>query len=364
MKKTIYHIVRIFLALVFIFSGLVKMIDPVGTQIKLEEYFSPAVLNLPFLTPYALAIGIFLILLEWTLGWSLLFNIKPRLTLKLTLALTLFFLTLTGYSAATGTVTDCGCFGDAVKLTPWQTFFKNVVLLILLLITYALKPEKQSASKPTFWITGAAALLALFLMLYTVNHLPLIDFRPYAAGKNIREGMTVPEGAPAPEFKNIWYYKINGEIKRFTDQEKPWEIEGAEFVKRETKMIKEGYVPPIHDFSIEGDWGDITDKVLDAPKIYLILIPEPYDLTEQDLKNLFNAVHYFKKHHLEFVITASDISPALERWSRAVNTPLNVTDETTLKTMIRTSPGIMLLEKATVKGKWTLKDFLKKHPSK
>ncbi len=364
MKKTIYHIIRIILGLTFIFSGWVKMIDPVGTQIKLEEYFSPPVLNLPFLSPHTLEIGMILITLEWTLGWALLLHFKPRLTIKITLSLTLFFLLLTGYSAITGTVSDCGCFGDAIKLTPRQTFYKNIALLSLILTALLLYSGDKKPSRIKGLIIGAIAVFAIAFMIYTVKHLPLIDFRPYAVGKNIRQGMEIPENAPAPEFKNIWYYKINGRIKRFTDRDKPWEIEGAEFIKRETEMIREGYVPPIHDFSIEGDWGDITEKVLNADKIYLILISKPYNLTPKDLKNLFKVVHYFKKHHSDFIVTASDYSPELERWSRAVNTPLNVTDETTLKTMIRSSPGIMLLEKATVKGKWTLKDFLKQTETK
>ncbi len=360
MRKIFTEIIRIFIALNFIFSGFVKLIDPVGTQIKMEEYFD--VLHLSFLTPYALAFSIFLIVTEWTLGWWLLLKFRLQTTVYGLTLLTVFFLFLTGYSAVTGRVTDCGCFGDAIKLTPWETFFKNIVYLagLLWLIRHLKYENTTGRTAGKFIIAYLFPVAALILALWTVKHLPLIDFRPYAVGKNIRKGMEIPPGAKPYKFKEIWYYKVNGEIKKFSSEDKPWDIPGAEFVKRETVEIQKGYDPPIHDFIIEGDWGDITEKVLNADSVYLILIPDPEKLDDEDYKDLMKTMRKLKENKANYYLITAELTPKLERWSRAVDTPVNYLDRTTLKTMIRSRAGVMHLKKATVNGKWTLKDFISK----
>ncbi len=359
MKKIITTSVRIFVALNFIFSGFVKLVDPVGTQIKMEEYFE--VLHLDFLVPYALAFSVFLIVLEWTLGWWLLLQLRIHTTVYALTVLTVFFLFLTGFSAVTGKVTDCGCFGDAIKLTPWETFYKNVVYLLMLgWLIYRLKDCKtRKISLSRLALAYVFPVAALIFAVWTVKHLPVIDFRPYAVGKNIKEGMQIPPGAKPYIFKDIWYYKVNGEVKAYATEDKPWEIPGAEFVKRKTVEVQKGYDPPVKDFTIEGDWGDITGQVLDKPAVYLILITDPEKLDDRDYKNLMQTVQKLKESKSEFYLVTADITPKLERWSRTVDTPVNFMDKTTLKTMIRTKAGVMYLEKATVKGKWTLRDFLK-----
>ena len=361
MKRFLASFLRILLALNFIFSGAVKLIDPVGTQFKMEEYFQ--VLHLDFLVPYALPFAVLLITLEWTLGWWLLFKYRYGLTLKLLTVLVLFFLFLTGYSAVTGKVTDCGCFGDAVKMTPRETFWKNVIYLgMLAWLWWDLKKNPLEKRAGTIrWLAYVFPVVALLFAVWTVRHLPVLDFRPYAVGKNIRESMEIPPGAKPYKFKEIWYYRVNGEVRKFSTEDEPWNIPGAEFVKRETIEIQKGYDPPVHDFIIEGDWGDITDKVLDEPSVYLLLITRPEDLTDADYKRLMQVIQQLKEKKARYYLITPEIPPKLERWSRAVDTPLNIMDKTTLKTMLRAKAGVMYLEKATVKGKWTLKDFLKKH---
>ncbi len=358
MKKQIKFLLRIVIAAVFIFSGAVKLIDPVGTQIKMEEYFE--VLHLDFLQPYALVISIFLIVVEWTLGWWLLFNLRKKLTFYVLLFIMIFFLFLTGYSAVTGKVTDCGCFGDAIKLTPWETFFKNIVLLILFLILWKMENFDTKTRLGQMLFAYVFPIAGLIFAVWTVKHLPVMDFRPYAVGKNIKQGMEIPPGAKPYIFKEIWYYKVNGEVKKFETEDKPWEIPGAEFVKRETIMVQKGYDPPIHDFNIEGERGDITEEVLNQEKAFLILIVEPQKLNEEDYKNLMKTISELKKSKIPYYIITADITDKLDRWSRTVTTPLNFLDQTTLKTMLRSKAGVMYLENATVKGKWTLRDFLKK----
>jgi len=355
--RYIINFIRFITAITFIFSGFVKMIDPVGTRIKMLEYFGEDVLNLPFLAPYALEISIFMILLEFGLGIWLLLGYQPKFTIKTLFVLILFFLFLTGYSAIFNKVTDCGCFGDAVKLTPWQTFYKNIILLgfILFLIW------KKEYIKPIFpkkWTTAIAhsSLLAgLLLMIYTVRHLPLIDFRPYAIGKNIQEGMIIPKGAPQPEFKDIWYYKVNGQVKEFNNEDEPWNIPGAEFVDRKTITLSEGYTPPIHDFSIENDAdGDITEQILSEPEVILIISANPYKISSDAQSMVNNYARDLQKQNKKVIGMFSVVDDELQQQFAF---PLYMTDETTLKTMIRSNPGIIVLQKGTVADKKAWRDL-------
>jgi len=359
-RVSIYGWLRVLLGMVFVFSGAVKLIDPAGTAIKMEEYFSA--LGLEFLMPYATVAAVVLILAEWAAGWWLLMKFAYRKTLALVTILLAFFLLLTGYSAVTGKVTDCGCFGDAIKLTPWETFWKNVIFLVMALWLWRDAALRRRTDTHKRW-KGVVALAVLamgtWFAFWTLKHLPVIDFRPFAVGKNIREGMEIPPGAPAYKFKEVWYYKVNGEIKKFSTEDEPWNIPGAEFVKRETIEIQKGYTPPIHDFFIEGEEGDITERILDAPSVYLVLIVRPDRLSDEDYKKLMKTVQRLKEKKATFYLITSEITPKLERWSRAVQTPLNLLDQTVMKTMLRARAGVMYLEHATVKGKWTLDDFLK-----
>jgi len=355
--KLLINFIRITTAITFIFSGFVKMIDPVGTQIKMLEYFGDDVLNLSFLNPYALGISIFMILLEFGLGIWLLIGYKPKFTLKALLVLILFFLFLTGYSAIFNKVTDCGCFGDAVKLTPWETFYKNIILLGFILFL-EWKKEYITPIFPKNWTTALAhssILLSLLLMIYTVKHLPLIDFRPYAIGKNIKNGMQIPEDAPRAEFRDIWYYKVNGEIKEFSNEDEPWNIPGAEFVDRKTITLSEGYTPPIHDFSIENDTeGDITEPVLSEPEIYLIVSSNPYKINSKAQKSINEYATKLQQENKKVIGLFSVTDEALQQ---QFVFPLYLTDETTLKTMIRSNPGVIKLENGTVKDKKAWRDL-------
>ena len=355
--RHIINIIRIVTALTFIFSGFVKMIDPVGTKIKMLEYFGEDVLNLTFLNAFALEISIFMILLEFGLGIWLLIGYKPRFTLRALLVVILFFLFLTGYSAFFNKITDCGCFGDAVKLTPWETFYKNIVLLVLILFLW----WKQSYIRPLFSKKTTTAwaylsvLAGLFLMIYTVRHLPLIDFRPYAIGKNINEGMQIPEGAPQAKFKDIWYYKVDGKVKEFSNEDEPWNIPGAEFVDRKTITLSEGYTPPIHDFSIENDKdGDITEQVLSEPEIYLIISARPSGINR---KTEWIVNQYAKKLQENGKKVIGLFSVLDDEIQQNFVFPIYMTDETTLKTMIRSNPGVIKLEYGTVTDKKAWRDL-------
>ncbi len=355
--KIIFKIIRLLVAATFIFSGFVKLIDPIGTKIKMLEYFSEDVLNLPFLSPYALEISVAMIWLEFVLGIWLLFGYKIKFTLRALLVLITVFLFLTWYSAYYNKVTDCGCFGDAVKLTNWETFYKNVILIVLILLLnwrwYYLKPlfNKRLLSN----LSHTTALVALLLMIYTVRHIPLIDFRPYAIGKNIEEGMQIPPDAPQAKFKDIWYYKVNGEVKEFSNEDEPWNIKGAEFVNRKTIMLEEGYTPPIHDFSIENETdGDITEDVLKMPEVYLVISYEPNKISNEAIKKVNDYTAKLQKEGHKVIGMFALIDGHL---AQKFNFPLYMTDATTLKTMIRSNPGIIKLENGTVVEKKAWRDL-------
>ncbi|MGB0950250.1 MAG: BT_3928 family protein, partial [Marinirhabdus sp.] len=226
---------RITVGLLFIISGLIKLNDPVGFGFKLEEYFSPGVLNLEFLVPYALAIALVTVIFEVLLGVMLLLGHMRRFTVWSLLFMIVFFTFLTFYSAYFNKVTDCGCFGDALKLTPWQSFFKDIALLILIVILFL--GRKHIA--PLF--TKAVRSLAVFVLFvgcvmvsyYVLKHLPVIDFRAYKEGVNIEKAMSIPPNAPKPVFEYAWKFKVNGTEKTIKTDGKYPKQEG-EFIGVET----------------------------------------------------------------------------------------------------------------------------------
>lgn len=314
--KLIVHLTRIFVGAMFIFSGFVKLVDPIGSQYKFEEYFGESVLNLEFLIPYALPFSIVLIMVEIMLGVSLLLGYKPKGTVLSLLGLTTLFLFLTWYSAYYNKVTDCGCFGDAIKLTPWETFWKNVVLIgLILLLLFRVQNVREIFPKKlsTFLI-----LVALFSFSYTtyhvLNHLPIIDFRAYAVGKNIKEGMKYPE---------------------------------------------DGSVPPVHDFMLEDTQNDLAPQILAMDKVMLVIVynaSKSYDKGFVEIKKIADRAIY--KGYNVYGVSAS-FEDDLILIQNNYDLPFNFLfcDETTLKTMIRANPGVMTLSKGTVTGKWNWNDI-------
>ncbi len=270
--RILVGISRIIVGVLFIISGLIKLNDPVGFSFKLKDYFAPEVLNLEFLVPYALVIAIFLVIVEVLLGISLLLGYLKKFTLWSLLLMIVFFTFLTFYSAYFNKVTDCGCFGDAIKLTPWESFSKDIVLLVLILILFlgrkCIQPffTKQTRSLIIF----ASFVVCLGITYYVLQHLPIIDFRPYKIGANIKDGMSVPDNAPQPIFEYKWKFNMNGEEKIITTNGEYPQVDG-ELISTETEMIQEGYTPPIHDFTMERDGEDFTTQFLDMENLVVVI---------------------------------------------------------------------------------------------
>ncbi|TKD62305.1 BT_3928 family protein [Flavobacterium sp. ASW18X] len=345
---------RIFVGVLFIISGLIKLNDPVGFSFKLEEYFSVGVLNMPYFEPYALAISIFVVIVEVLLGVMLLIGFKPKFTIWSLLAMIVFFTFLTFYSAYFNKVTDCGCFGDAIKLTPWESFTKDVVLLVLILVLLKgikyiqpILPEKKD-----WWAVGLATLSCILFCYHVLNHLPSKDFRPYKIGANIMEGMSISEGAPEPLYEYTWTFNENGIEKSYVTNGDYPTVEG-EFVGVETEEIQKGYEPPIHDFTIEQEGVDYAASLLEEPKLVMVI---SYDLAKAELE-AFTAVKKITDRAAKKGYKVIGMSASNSEQAAAIVKEYNLkfdfyfTDQTTLKTIVRSNPGILVLEKGTITEK-------------
>lgn len=357
--KYVVAVSRIFVGVLFIISGFIKLNDPVGFSFKLEEYFSAGVLNLPFLEPHALTIAIIVVVLEVLLGVLLLIGFRVKFTVWSLLVLIIGFTFLTFYSAYFNKVTDCGCFGDAIKLTPWESFTKDVILLIFILILF----KGQKYIKPIF-AAGVNRVLTLLTIVassgfayYVLNHLPAIDFRPYKIGANIPEGMIIPEDAQQPVFDYAWKFKVNGEEKVMVTRGDYPTVEG-EFMGVETTEIEAGYEPPIHDFSIEKDGVDMASELLAEPKLVMVIA---YDLGKSNYQ-AFEEIKPVSELAIKKGYKVIGMSASSEDFTLKLTKEYKLafdfyfTDETTLKTMVRSNPGILVLEKGTIKQKVHYKD--------
>lgn len=345
---------RIFVGILFIISGLVKLNDPVGFSFKLQDYFAPEVLNLEFLVPYALVLAILLVIIEVLLGLSLLLGYFKRFTLWALLLMIVFFTFLTFYSAYFNKVTDCGCFGDAMPLTPWESFTKDVVLLVLILVLFV----GRNYIHPLFTrnvrsiVIFASFVFCLGITYYVLQHLPIIDFRPYKIGANIQEGMSTPEDAPKPIYEYKWKFEVNGEEKVITTNGDYPDVDG-EFIGVDTRMIQEGYEPPIHDFTIERDGEDYTDDFLNEENLIVIVAyslgntemngyPSVKEITDKALKNGYNVIG--------LSASSQEMTDLLVE-QNSLNFQFYFCDETTLKTIVRSNPGILELDRGTIKQK-------------
>ncbi len=342
---------RLFVAALFIFSGFIKLNDPLGFSYKLQEYFSEGVLNMEFLIPYALLLSVFIVIYEVLLGVTLFLGYLRKFTLWSLLLMIVFFTFLTFYSAYFNKVTDCGCFGDAIPLTPWESFSKDVILLVLILILFAGKKYITPILPSPLhkWIVFASFSACLVFAYHVLMHLPTFDFRAYKIGVNIAEGMTVPEGAPEAKFDYFWKFNVDGTEKIIQTSGEYPSVNGT-YVGVETKMIEEGYVPPIHDFTIEKDGHDFTTQFLEREHLITIIM---YNLAKSEAAGL-QAVKTMTDKAIQqgyevIGLTASSPQAVADIKKRfGLDFEFYSTDETALKTMLRANPGIIKLEKGTI----------------
>ena len=357
--KVLVGVSRIFVGVLFIISGLIKLNDPVGFSFKLGDYFAPEVLNLPFLEPYALVIAVLVVILEVLLGVMLIVGYAKKITLWSLLLMIVFFTFLTFYSAYFNKVTDCGCFGDALKLTPWESFSKDVVLLVLILVLY-----KGSRYIQPFFSKGVRSItvfisliLCLWLGLHVLEHLPVIDFRAYKVGTNITNGMQTPADAPRAVYQYNWSFDINGQQKTVINRGEDPKIDGT-LLGVETSVLQKGYEPPIHDFSIERDGTDYTTQMLEEEHL-LVVIAYNLNVAQNDgfiaIKEATDTA--IEKGYTVIGISASS-TPETEKLAAKYDLDFKFyfCDMTALKTIIRSNPSIMSLEKGTILQKLHFND--------
>ncbi len=361
MKLLLTNLSRIVVGVLFIISGFIKLNDPVGFSFKLEEYFSEPVLNLPWLEPHALGIALFVVILEVLLGVALLVGFRLKLTRWILLAMIVFFTFLTLYSAVTGKVTDCGCFGDALKLTPWQSFYKDVVLLVLILILFWGKDILKPLGGKTFrsGITAAALVACIGFAYHVLNHLPAIDFRAYHIGANIPKDKSVPEDAPKPVIEYDWKFRIDGEEKIITTLGSFPEVQGEFIEVAETREIEPGYEPPIHDFTLERGDTDYADGLLARKNLLLII---SYDL-DRSHREAFASLARIADSARSLGYSVIGMSASSQAQVDAIkeeyslNIPFYFSDQTTLKTIVRSNPGVVRLEAGTIVQKLHFNDI-------
>ena len=356
-KAVALYVARTVVGLTFILSGFVKAIDPLGTQYKIQDYLAaiPPSLSLPDMLTLLMSVSLSMV--EFTLGAFMLTAISRRLTARLTLLFMLVMTAVTVWIYIADPVKDCGCFGDALTLTNLETLLKNIVLLALAALV-AWRPTHigrlMSRSNPM--LLGQMLMVTpVALSFWCLYDLPLIDFRPYHIGADIKAGMEIPEGAEQPVFDTTFIMEKDGERREFTLDNYPdstWT-----FVDSKTVTVKEGYVPPIHDFSITAaDGEDITDMVLGREGYtFLLISPDLDKADDQNFGDIDQIYEFCQDNSIPFYCLTASTEKSQQHWQNITGAeyPFCMTDATTLKTMIRSNPGLMLLEKGVVRGKWS-----------
>lgn len=370
MKKALLNLLRAIVGLLFIFSGLIKANDPLGFGYKLQEYFE--VFHIAFLNDYATVFAILLCTIEIVLGALLLLGIRSRNVASGLLLTIIFFTFLTFYSAFFEVVTSCGCFGDAIPLTPWQSFSKDIVLLIMILYIYGKRSEIMpliSSERAQNWILGFIVLISLGFGLYTYNFLPILDFLPYKIENNIPSLMIMPPGAQQDVYQITYALKnkSTGETKALTDKEylssgiwkdKNWEITGDP----ESKLISKGFEVKIKDLKITDSQGtDYNTEILENPYYNLVIVA--YDLSKTDLIGIGNlnaiAINAAENFNIRTVFLTSNSVQDAEAFSKKNKLVMEIfyADAIPLKSMVRANPGVLLLKNGTVINKWHFRNL-------
>lgn len=356
-KAVALYVARTVVGLTFILSGFVKAIDPLGTQYKIQDYLAaiPPSLSLPDMLTLLMSVSLSMV--EFTLGAFMLTAISRRVTARLTLLFMVVMTAVTVWIYIADPVKDCGCFGDALTLTNLETLLKNIVLLALAALV-AWRPTHigRLMSRSNQMLLGQMLMLTpVALSFWCLYDLPLIDFRPYHIGADIKAGMEIPDGAEQPVFDTTFIMEKDGERREFTLDNYPdstWT-----FVDSKTVTVKEGYVPPIHDFSITAaDGEDITDMVLGREGYtFLLISPDLDKADDQNFGDIDQIYEFCQDNSIPFYCLTASTEKSQQHWQNITGAeyPFCMTDATTLKTMIRSNPGLMLLEKGVVRGKWS-----------
>jgi len=362
-KHIIGSVARTLLAITFLFSGFVKAVDPLGTVYKIEDYLKAFGGFFTDLMPLAGTAAVCLIAAEWLLGICMLFNIRTNWTAWLSLLFYLVMTPLTLWIALTNPVSDCGCFGDALVLTNWQTFWKNIVLLTLVIIL--LLCRKAIPQTFSWWaectIAGIGIGALINIMCYSYNHLPPLDFRPYKIGNNIPELMEIPEDAEPDVYETTLIYEKDSVEQEFTLDNYPKGDSTWHFVDQKSVLVKKGYEAPIHDFEIlTMEFEDITYDILESEEP--VTLVTMYDLHKTDHKQMDKLKQLIAEHPSNlYFLTGSGED---DIWAFAEELDLDeeqterlfcTIDPVTLKTIVRANPGVFVVQNGYIIDKYNLR---------
>ena len=361
--RLVKNLCRIIVGIVFIYSGFVKGIDPLGSDYKFTDYFNA--FGMGWMNATTLFFSFALSLAEFLIGTALLFNLWVSRMAWGSLLFMAFFTPLTLVLALTNPVSDCGCFGDAMILTNWQTFWKNIILFLLAIMIFVYRKEYKSSlslmGQFSFLTLAGAGMLCL--SIYCYRHLPVLDFRPYAVGKNIMEGMRLPEGAKPDQYEVTLKYKNKqtGEIRSFTEENYPWQDTlNWEYESSSERLVKKGYITPIHDLVIEHPTlGNITEEILEDDNHTILAVA--YNLNQSDTQYqpaINRLAEYAREKGIRFYGLTSSSERDIEAYKKRNHVPYEfcTADEIQLKTMIRSNPGVIILREGTILDKWAGKD--------
>ena len=358
-KTIIAAICRTLLGVVFVFSGVVKAIDPLGTVYKIEDYLKAFGGFFSDLLPLAEVAAWALIITELLLGVCMVMNVRTKWTSWIALAFYCVMTPLTLYIALTNPVSDCGCFGDAVVLTNWQTFWKNAVLIVLAIALVALRKHVRQLWSGWMELVIVATSLAAVLsfMAWTIQHLPVIDFRPYKIGNHLPTLMEYPEDAEADVYEFSFVYEKDGVEERFTLENYPKGDSTWTFVRQESKLIQKGYEPPIHDFEImNADYEDLTWDILESEEPVTLVVM--YDLEKADKKQMAKVEALLGNEDKGYILTGSGtdeiISFSLEY--PTLSDCICTCDPVTLKTIVRANPGVIVVQNGVVIDKYNVRN--------
>jgi uncharacterized membrane protein YphA (DoxX/SURF4 family) len=363
--KGIVHLSRLLLGITFTFSGFVKGIDPWGSAYKFIDYF--AAMGLQWLNFAAFPLGVLLAFTEVAIGIALFFNYRVNLFSWGALIFMIFFTPLTLWIAMENPVTDCGCFGDALVISNWATFYKNIILIAaaILLVIMRNKLKGYPGKKGAFVLSMTAGALYVFLVVYSVRHEPVFDFRPYKKGVNIPESMTIPADAPKDVYKNIFYYKNKktGKIEKFDDLNYPWQdtLNWVFHSMDESVLVKKGYTPPIHGFSVESREGeDVSGFFLEEDKpVFMLIASNIKKSSRKNQGSINNLAKWAHDRNYPFICLTASTFEDTDHFLKETGAPYEFfhSDETELKTIVRANPGLILLKKGTVVSKYHHNDI-------
>lgn len=354
LHKIFYWTLRITLGATFLLSGFLKAVDPYGTAYKLQDYLDVWGFDHLVSDDITLIVSVFLSSSEVFVGICFYYDFMLLVGIIGSLSYMAIFIPITLWLALLNPISDCGCFGDAIKLTNWQTFWKNIIILLCLVFLYKIYKRERlinNFSKVPFLFI----LFPILLSVYSIYSLPVLDFRPYHIGADIKKGMSIPQNAKRDVYKTIFFMEKDGETKKFTLENYPdasWTL-----LKTEIELLSKGYEPPIVDFSLKtaNPKNDVTDSILSAPRIFLLLMPSVETASKENFLSINELYKDIKQTGTPFYAVTSSTDKAINKWAQDTHSdyPFLLMDGTTIKTIIRSSPGLVMLEYGIVKGKWS-----------